>query len=574
MDSAVNLQNEAELPFLGSGVVDWENDPLSALLIDEGKVKDHELRQIQGINSSIRNEALGIALIRYGLISEEDLAKTMSDLTGLEILEKEEFQNIGSVHKNLSLRFMKSVYAVPLGTQDGKLVLAMAEPRDIETIKSVSVATELEILPQLGLSSHIQNAIEYLIEQDIEPESAPEINKSTEIALDSQQLDSDAMDVAQLRDLASEAPTVRTVNHILQEAIQINASDIHFEPGLDGLRVRYRVDGVLRLGATKPLQNAAAICSRLKIMARLDIAERRMPQDGRIQLKVLGKELDIRISTIPTLFGENIVIRILDKSNVVLDFDHLGFDSKTLEKFKTILAAPDGIFLVTGPTGCGKTTSLYTALNQINSIEIKLVTVEDPIEYQLEGINQIAVQPKIGLTFDKVLRSILRQDPDVIMVGEMRDTETARIAVQAALTGHLVLSTLHTNDSVTGITRLLDMGVEDYLVASTLNAVLAQRLLRRLCNNCKTKLKGEADEYIAVGCNECGNTGYKGRIAITEFLIITDEFRELIVSRASRANMKLAAKNAGMQTLYDSGLNLVKKGVTSRVEVLKVASEV
>jgi general secretion pathway protein E len=360
----------------------------------------------------------------------------------------------------------------------------------------------------------------------------------------------------------------------LQEAIQINASDIHFEPGIDGLRVRYRVDGVLRIGTTKPLKNAAAISSRLKIMARLDIAERRMPQDGRIQLKISGKELDIRISTIPTMFGENIVIRILDKSNVVLDFDHLGFDEETLQQFKTVLSTPDGIFLVTGPTGCGKTTTLYTALNQINSIERKLVTVEDPVEYQLEGVNQIAVQPKIGLTFDKVLRSILRQDPDVIMVGEMRDTETARIAVQAALTGHLVLSTLHTNDAVTGITRLLDMGVEDYLVASTLNGVLAQRLLRRLCNHCKTKISETSNEYAPSGCDECGHTGYKGRIAITEFLIINDEFRDLIVSRASRSALKQEAKKAGMRTLYESGLNLVEKGITSRVEVLKVASEV
>lgn len=572
MDSAVKLQNESELPFLVDGVVDWENDPLATRLIDEGKIKEHELRQIQNLNSSIRNEALGLALIRYGLISEEDLAKSLSELTGLDILDAEAYKNIGSLPENLSLRFMKSVHAVPLRLEDERLVLAMAEPRDIDTINSVSVATELVVVPKLGMSSQIQNAIEVLEKQD--KDVSIESDAQTEIALDDLHIDSDALDVAQLRDLASEAPTVRTVNNILQEAIQINASDIHFEPGIDGLRVRYRVDGVLRVVTTKPLKNAAAISSRLKIMARLDIAERRMPQDGRIQLKISGKELDIRISTIPTMFGENIVIRILDKSNVVLDFDHLGFDAETLQQFKTVLSTPDGIFLVTGPTGCGKTTTLYTALNQINSIERKLVTVEDPVEYQLDGVNQIAVQPKIGLTFDKVLRSILRQDPDVIMVGEMRDTETARIAVQAALTGHLVLSTLHTNDAVTGITRLLDMGVEDYLVASTLNGVLAQRLLRRLCNHCKTKISGTSNEYAPSGCDKCGHTGYKGRIAITEFLIINDEFRDLIVSRASRSALKQKAKKAGMRTLYESGLNLVEKGITSRVEVLKVASEV
>lgn len=573
MDSVVKVQQKTDLPFLLDGVVDWENDPLSTQLIDEGKIKEHELRQIQSLNSSIRNEALGLALIRYGLISEEDFARSMSDLTGMDILDTDAFKNIDSLPENLSLRFMKSVQAVPLRVEEEKLVLAMAEPRDIDTINSVSVATDLEVIPQLGICSQIQNAIQAL-EEDIKETPVVGSDTQTEVALDNLQLDSDSLDVAQLKDLASEAPTVRTVNNILQEAIQFNASDIHFEPGIDGLRVRYRVDGVLRLATTKPLKNAAAISSRLKIMARLDIAERRMPQDGRIQLKISGKELDIRISTIPTLFGENIVIRILDKSNVVLDFDHLGFDLETLQQFKGVLSAPDGIFLVTGPTGCGKTTTLYTALNQINSIERKLVTVEDPVEYQLEGVNQIAVQPKIGLTFDKVLRSILRQDPDVIMVGEMRDTETARIAVQSALTGHLVLSTLHTNDAVTGITRLLDMGVEDYLVASTLNGVLAQRLLRRLCNHCKTKIKDVPGEYAACGCDECGHSGYKGRIAITEFLIINDEFRDLIVSRASRTALKQEAKTAGMQTLYESGLNLVKRGITSRTEVLKVASEV
>lgn len=573
MESAINHHSNVTIPYLHGSVVDWEHDPLSALLIDKGKIKQHELRQIQGI-SAVRNEALGVALIRYGLLSEVDLVDSLSGMTGLKVLESDEYQNIETLPENLSARFMKSTYAIPLGTQEGKLLLAMAEPRDIETIKSVSVTTGLEVVPQLGMCSHIQDAIELLITQDSKADATAATNEATNIALESQhQLDADNIDVAHLRDLASEAPTIRTVNQLLQEAIQLQASDIHFEPGVDGLRVRYRVDGVLRLGTAKPLSNAAAICSRIKIMARLDIAERRMPQDGRIQIKVTGKELDIRVSSIPTLFGENIVIRILDKSNVVLDFDHLGFNQTTLEQFKRVLSVPDGIFLVTGPTGCGKTTSLYTALNQINTIERKLVTVEDPVEYQLEGVNQIAIQPKIGLTFDKILRSILRQDPDVIMIGEMRDAETARIAIQAALTGHLVLSTLHTNDAVTGITRLLDMGVEDYLVASTLNGILAQRLLRRLCTHCKVLVDGKDNEYSSVGCEECGGTGYKGRIAITEFLIITDEFRELILGRMDRASLKEAAKKTGMLTLYDSGMALVEEGVTSRLEVLKVASE-
>lgn len=570
MKPATNQQTDAKSFFLKDGVVDWTKDPLAELLIEQGKLKQHELSQIQSI-SSVRNESLGIALTRYGLLSEEDLAKTLSSMIHLSILPVETYQNIESFPENLSLRFMKSAYAVPIKIEDGKLFLAMAEPRDVETIKSVSITTDLEVIPQLGLCSEIQSAIESLQKRD-KKDSSEEQNV-TEITPNNSQINVDSLDVSQLRDLASEAPTIRTVNTILQEAMQMNASDIHFEPGLNGLRVRYRVDGVLRLGSDKPLQNAAAICSRIKIMAKLDIAERRLPQDGRIQIKVTGKELDIRVSTIPTLFGENIVIRILDKSNVILDFDHLGFNETTLKQFKKILTAHDGIFLVTGPTGCGKTTTLYTALNQINTIESKLITVEDPVEYQLEGVSQIPVQPKIGLTFDKILRSILRQDPDIIMIGEMRDKETAQIAVQAALTGHMVLSTLHTNDAVTGITRMLDMGVEDYLVASTLNGVLAQRLLRRLCKHCKTAVSSKKDEYTAVGCEECGATGYKGRIAITEFLIVNDELRELILTKTDRSRLKAVAIKSGMLTLYDSGMKLVKKGITSRVEVLKVASE-
>ncbi|MDH5179747.1 MAG: GspE/PulE family protein [Gammaproteobacteria bacterium] len=572
MESAVEKQAAVNIPYLYSGVVDWENDPLSGLLIEQGKLKEHEFRQLQNI-SSVRNEALSIALIRYGLLSETDLADAMSRLTGLDCLTEDAYPENDLAPDTLSLRFMKNAYVVPVAEYDGKLELIMADPRDIETIRSVGVTTGAVVIPRLGLSSHILAAIDKLAQHASlrDGEAAAE---QSDAGMDIESGHDENLDVAQLRDLASEAPTIRTVNSILQEAIQLRASDIHFEPGVDGLRIRFRVDGVLRIGSAKLLKNAAAINSRIKIMARLDIAERRIPQDGRIQIKVSGKELDIRVSTIPTLFGENIVIRLLDKSSVVLDFAHLGFDAATLQKFSRVLSAPDGIFLVTGPTGCGKTTTLYTALNKINTIERKLITVEDPVEYQLAGINQIAIQPKIGLTFDKVLRAILRQDPDVIMVGEMRDTETARIAVQAALTGHLVLSTLHTNDAVTGITRLLDMGVDDYLVASTLNGVLAQRLLRRLCPACKQPQADTEQEYTATGCEQCGGSGYHGRIAITEFLLVNDAFRELILTRSDRASLKEAAKQAGMVTLYESGMQLVKAGITSRQEVLKVASEV
>ena len=307
-------------------------------------------------------------------------------------------------------------------------------------------------------------------------------------------------------------------------------------------------------------------------MARLDIAEHRLPQDGRIQLKISGKEINIRVSTVPILYGESVVIRILDKSRVAYDYDYLGFDAETLASFKDILSRPTGIFLVTGPTGCGKTTTLYTGLNQINSIERKIITVEDPVEYQFDGVNQIAVQPKIGLSFASILKTILRQDPDVILVGEMRDTETAHIAVQAALTGHLVLSTLHTIDAVTGITRLLDMGVEDFLVTSTVNAVFAQRLVRKLCAHCKMPTNDDANEYVAVGCEHCGHTGYEGRTVIYEMFVISDEIRSLILKQPGATAIRAKAKKLGMTSMYDCGMRLVAQGITSRSEILRVSS--
>lgn len=567
MAIAVQDREAIDIPFLSNGVVDWENDPLASVLLKEGKLKGHELQQITSI-ASARVEALGIALVRYGLLSETDLAAALSEMTGLSVLGEERYLEATGMPEKLAPRFLKSACIVPLSWTDSELVLVMAEPRDRDTLKSIAMSTGLRVVPRLGVCSHIQAALDRLSGIDDEKVSHvadEDLSVGTGVSEDS-------IDVAHLRDLASEAPTIRTVNNILQEAISLRASDIHFEPGDDGMRVRYRVDGVLREGSQKFTSNAAAINSRIKIMARLDIAERRLPQDGRIQIKVTGKELDIRVSTVPTLFGESIVIRILDKSNVVLDFEHLGFRPEVLQQFRKVLSVPDGIFLVTGPTGSGKTTTLYTGLNQINSVERKLITVEDPVEYQLPGINQIPIQPKIGLTFDKVLRSILRQDPDVIMVGEMRDLETARIAVQAALTGHLVLSTLHTNDAVTGITRLLDMGVEDYLVNSTLNGVLAQRLVRRLCTHCRQPSADRENEYRAVGCEHCSHTGFRGRIAITEFLLITDRIRSMILGRVDRGTLKAAAMEEGMSTLYESGMRLVQEGVTTRTEVLRAAS--
>lgn len=566
MESTAQSENPDSIPFLTRGIVDWENDPLALTLINQGNLKRSELHQLEEVSRS-RTESLGVALVKFGLLSENDLAHTLSKLTGLAVLDASAYSEIESVHPQLPLRFLKSTQAVPLSWDEKDMVLAMAEPRDLDAIHTISATVNLKIEPRIGFCSHIQACIEGLDKAPVE-----EIGSEPDEGLFSE--DESYDDINHLRELASEAPTIQTVNRVLQQAINIKASDIHFEPGSEGVRIRYRVDGVLRFGETLPANTSAAINSRIKIMARLDIAEHRQPQDGRIQLKVTGKEINIRVSTVPILHGESVVIRILDKSRVAYDYDYLGIDEKTLATFKDAISRPTGIFLVTGPTGCGKTTTLYTGLSQINSVKKKIITVEDPVEYQFDGVNQIAVSAKTGLTFSSILKTILRQDPDVIMIGEMRDTETARIAIQAALTGHLVLSTLHTIDAVTGITRLLDMGLEDYLVTSTVNAVFAQRLVRQLCDECKLSINDNDQECTATGCAHCGHTGYQGRAVIYELFVICDDIRNMILKKAGTEKLRAKARKLGMVTMYECGMRLVAQGVTSRSEVLRVAGEI
>jgi general secretion pathway protein E len=400
----------------------------------------------------------------------------------------------------------------------------------------------------------------------------------------------DEEQIQHLKELASEAPVIRLVNLMIARAVESRASDIHIEPFENRLKVRYRVDGVLHEVESPPSRLSAAVISRIKIMAKLNIAERRLPQDGRIQLRAQGKEIDLRVSTVPTLYGESVVMRILDKASVVLDFPVLGFSPRTLERFLQVLRMPHGIILVTGPTGSGKTTTLYTALQTINTSERKILTVEDPVEYQLEGVNQIQVKQQINLTFANALRAIVRQDPDVIMIGEMRDLETAGIAVQSALTGHLVLSTLHTNDAAGSVTRLLDMGVEDYLLTSTINGILAQRLVRLLCTHCRQPypaLPELVEElrlhrfsesrdlllYKSVGCEQCAGTGYRGRAAIMEFLVMSDPLRRLVLKHADAGELQAVAQREGMDTMYEDGLRKAVAGVTTIEEVLRVTTQ-
>jgi general secretion pathway protein E len=460
----------------------------------------------------------------------------------------------------------------------------MADPLDGFAVQAVEIAMQRPVLRRVAVPADVERAYERIYGR-----GGTAIGQIVEGLADAGIEGADE-DAERLKDLASEAPVIRLVNALINRAVEARASDIHIEPFENTLRVRYRIDGVLQEVETPPSRLKAAIVSRVKIMSKLNIAERRLPQDGRVKLAVRGKEVDFRVSTLPTMHGESVVMRILDKGSTVLDFAALGFEKDTLKGYLGLLERPNGILLVTGPTGSGKTTTLYTSLLRLNTPDKKILTVEDPIEYQLEGVNQIQVKPQVGLTFAHTLRSILRQDPDIIMIGEIRDLETAQIAAQAALTGHLVLSTLHTNSAAGTVTRLLDMGLEDYLLASTLIGITAQRLIRTLCPHCREPYPAlpelidemqlrrftEADPITfcrPVGCPRCNGTGYHGRSGIAEMLVMSDEVRRLTLRRAEAMEIQRAAVAVGMHTLYEDGSRKALKGSTSLEEVLRVTTD-
>ena len=528
--------------------------------------------------------SLQVMLARLGLVSERDLAEALAALTGIPLVEAGELPEVPVLEDRIALRFMKEHRVLPLYLEDDTLVAAVADPDDGFVREALAAASGHPVALRLAVGADIDAALERLYG---EGRSA-----MGEIAGGLEEAEGPAdEDVEHLRDLASEAPVIRVVNMILQRAVEARASDIHVEPFESRLRVRYRVDGVMREVEAPPARSAAAVISRIKIMSKLNIAERRLPQDGRIGVRVQGRELDLRVSTVPTLFGESVVIRLLDKESVRFDFDALGYDGVTARRLTAALDMPYGIVIVTGPTGSGKSTTLYTALHRLNTEERKIMTVEDPVEYQLDGVNQIHVKPQIGLDFANALRAIVRQDPDIIMVGEMRDTETVRIAVQSALTGHLVLSTLHTNDAAGAITRLLDMGVEDYLLTSTINAIVGQRLVRRLCPHCREaepvlpELQEELNLgrylepgappvlYRAQGCEHCGGSGYRGRLALAEVLLMSNGLRGLVMRHANATELQATAVAEGMETMYQEGLRKCVAGLTTLDEVLRVCEQ-
>ena len=559
--------------------------PYQALLKtlqDKGSLSAIELKKVERVQKTAVAESLPQLLVKLGLCSEQDVANAFVESGQFEKVVAEQYPQERQLPENISLRFLKNYHVIGLGDTQDTATVALMDPEDSFVLDALRLATGKKVIAKVGLLSEIDAALEEQYSHDR--------SKTDKLLDESGDYDIREEDLEHLKDLASEAPVIKMVNLIMQRAIELKASDIHIEPFEQSLKVRLRVDGVLQEIDAPPVKSTAAVISRIKIMAKLNIAERRLPQDGRIKIQMLGKELDLRISTIPTMYGESVVIRLLDKENTVLDFEALGFSGKHLKQFSDILALPHGIILITGPTGSGKSTTLYAALKQLNTSARKIITVEDPVEYQMEGINQIQAKPQIGLTFATALRSIVRQDPDVIMIGEMRDLETARIAVQSALTGHLVLSTLHTNNAAGGITRLLDMGLEEYLLTSTVNGILAQRLVGKLCPACKQatpapavliddlKLRRYAPEgdimlYKPIGCAACSGVGYRGRLAIIEFLPMSNGIRQAVMAHEEAGAIQNLAVEEGMSTLYENGLVKVIQGITTLEEVLRVTSE-
>jgi len=522
--------------------------------------------------------------VELGYLKQETALQAIGESIGVDYVDLRTADIDLSLLDDFPTRLIYREQVFPIAVEDGLILIATSNPFDLYAVDEVAAAIGKAVLPVLAASPEIDSLIKQHLGVGSETIDSL-IQQRTDDDLEL--LDEIEGDGSELSEMAQEASVIRLVNEILLEAIQMRASDVHIESQASGVTIRYRIDGMLHPQPVPPEINQfqAAIISRLKIMAHLNIAEKRLPQDGRIKLKVKGREIDIRVSVIPMIHGEGIVMRILDKGSMVFDLQSLGMESDIYEQFKQLITLPHGIVLVCGPTGSGKTTTLYSALMEIKNPSNKIITTEDPVEYQLDGINQIQVHSQIGLTFSTTLRSILRHDPDIVLVGEIRDVETAENAIQASLTGHMVFSTLHTNDSAGAYTRMTDMGVEPFLVASTVEAVMSQRLVRRLCNECKTPVKIKAidlppdfptdlidgqDLFQAVGCRECRNVGYSGRMGVYELMLTTDAIRELANARASSWQLKKSAVEGGMTTLRDDAWRKVLAGITSIDEVLRI----
>jgi len=559
---------------------------LETILLHEGKINQDQLARIRERGQK-SGKPLTTLLKESDLLSEDDLLRSLGSALNVPFRKLDDIDELSlpDVRKTISVNYMRENKFIPLKIEESRMTVATADPLNFSFLDELREMTGYEINKQISGENDISVAIERFfgvgshsmagIIEDIDGDG-PDLAKS------------DTEDIEHLKDLASEAPVIKLVNLFITKAVEMGASDIHIEPFEGELVIRYRVDGVLHEAEAPPKRLQPALISRLKIMAKLNIAERRLPQDGRIKFSVVGKEIDMRVSTLPTIHGESIVLRILDRSSGHHSLQTIGFPVDFLIPFEKLISKPYGMLLVTGPTGSGKTTTLYSAMGKINQAAIKIVTIEDPVEYQMKGINQIHVNSQIGMSFASGLRSIVRQDPDVIMVGEIRDAETAEIAIQSALTGHMVFSTVHTNDAAGAIIRLQDMGIESFLLSSALLGVLAQRLVRVICGNCKTidvlpdetamklgitDFSGSDTVWKGKGCDECNFTGYRGRSGIFELLIINDDIKNMILQKESSNRIKDRARQSGMKTLREDGWEKVRKGITTLEEVLRVTVE-
>jgi len=557
---------------------------LGQILVDLGYLTEDQLWDVLEEQKQSPGEIIGRVAVRMGLVTEDQISEALAEQWGMQVINLPE-TNVSAKVLELVPETMASIYKIlPISLVDNTLTVAMADPQNVGALDDLRNFLGYDVRGAVSSVEHVEAAINqyYADKQDSIEDVIGELEGGE---LSSSKTSDQVFDLASVEELQDAAPIRKLINMVLLLAIKDQASDIHFEPFEDEFKVRVRADGVLYEMVPPPRHLASAIVSRIKVMAELDITERRMPQDGRIELNVGGNSVDLRVSVLPTMFGESVVMRVLDRTVVQLDLNKIGMDAGILTKFREVIRRPNGICLVTGPTGSGKTTTLYSALNELNDIGTKIITTEDPIEYDIDGLIQIPINPDIDVTFATVLRAILRHDPDLILVGEIRDYETGEIAVQSALTGHLVFSTLHTNDAPTAITRLRDMGVPPFLITATVEAVLAQRLVRRICTECRTQFE-PSDEllmelqipietarkynfYYGKGCARCNNTGYKGRVGLYELMDINDDMRDLIVADASIDDLRILARSQGMTTLREAGLKLIFDGLTTIDEVVR-----
>lgn len=558
---------------------------LGQILVDLGYINEDQLWDILEEQKQSPGEVIGRVAVRMGLVTEAQVSEGLAEQWGMQVVNLKE-TTISPKVLELVPETMASIYKImPVSLKNNVLTVAMADPQNIAALDDLRNFLGYDVRGAVSNAADIQAAVEryYADKQESIEDVISGLEDDEEVGID--RMANQGYDLASLEEMADAAPIRKLLNMVLLLAIKDQASDIHFEPFEDEFKIRVKADGVLYEMVPPPRHLANAIVSRIKVMSNLDIAERRLPQDGRIELNVGGNSVDLRVSVLPTLFGESVVMRVLDRTVVQLDLNKIGMDPSILTKFRRTIRKPNGIVLVTGPTGSGKTTTLYSALNELNDISTKIITTEDPVEYEIEGLLQIPVNPDIEVTFANVLRAILRHDPDTILVGEIRDLETAEIAVQSSLTGHLVFSTLHTNDAPTAITRLRDMGIPPFLITATVEAILAQRLVRKICTECRTQFEPSDDLlmelqlplaqarkykfYYGRGCQRCNNTGYKGRCGIYELMEINDDIRDLISSDASVDDIRNLARSQGMTTLREAGLKFIFDGVTTIDEVVR-----